>query len=734
MSELIIKIGGEADDFKEALADVKKQTESLEGQLTSIAAVSAVAFAALTAEVYLSVKAFGVEQKAIGEVTLALQNQGIFTQELSKQYRAAAEAIERKTGIDSDAVSTGQALAQGLIGQTKITDELTQAVVDLSVAKKIDLSSAFEIVGKGIAGNTAALKKMGIDLDENATKEERLAAVTEKLNQKFQGQAEQAAKAGGGLILLDSAVGNLQKAIGSRLEPVLSKVVQSLTNFVNAVTENGPLVDFIVSVGAGALAFTGLVTAVAGGVLAFAKVRAAMIAANIAIGGTSIAIKGLIGATGIGILVIVLAELYLNWESVWPRMQAVFETFVNNIKPLATGLGKVLFGAFSYNLVSLKEGITELKDAFKVGFKEYGDLVDKKIAEDKKADETQNADKAAAANEANAIEVAALNRSRALRAAEADLLRAMANDESKAIIDLKKQEVELLKQIEDDKNEAIRGSLMQRLEEVRLLEAEAIEIDREQRLLLQSEILAENEEFAALTAEQKALFNLQSTTDLATQIQTESQLRIAAATKTASDQIKFNNEYLENQRKFGKAYADLQFALRQKEVQGSLQATNELAALQSSSNATLFGIGKAAAIANVSVKTAESAMNIYAGFSTIPIVGPALGIAGAAAAVAFGGEQIKKIASTPKPVKAASGGLITGGIPGLDSVPAMLMPGELVVPTRNFEEVVGAVSSNRSGQQSGSMEIVLKLQDNLMDFIETKLVERQNLNLSIQGV
>ena len=35
--------------------------------------------------------------------------------------------------------------------------------------------------------------------------------------------------------------------------------------------------------------------------------------------------------------------------------------------------------------------------------------------------------------------------------------------------------------------------------------------------------------------------------------------------------------------------------------------------------------------------------------------------------------------------KMADGGMIMGGISGTDSVPAMLMPGELVVPTRKFE-------------------------------------------------
>ena len=39
---------------------------------------------------------------------------------------------------------------------------------------------------------------------------------------------------------------------------------------------------------------------------------------------------------------------------------------------------------------------------------------------------------------------------------------------------------------------------------------------------------------------------------------------------------------------------------------------------------------------------------------------------------------------------------MTGGIAGRDSIPAMLMPGEFVVPTRNFEETVNAVARSRA--------------------------------------
>ncbi|GBR74039.1 phage tail tape measure protein [Candidatus Termititenax aidoneus] len=66
---------------------------------------------------------------------------------------------------------------------------------------------------------------------------------------------------------------------------------------------------------------------------------------------------------------------------------------------------------------------------------------------------------------------------------------------------------------------------------------------------------------------------------------------------------------------------------------------------QSSDNKTLSAIGKALAIYDITNKTAEAAMAGFSAMSGVPIVGPALGVAAAAAAIAFGAEQIAKVNS-----------------------------------------------------------------------------------------
>ena len=172
---------------------------------------------------------------------------------------------------------------------------------------------------------------------------------------------------------------------------------------------------------------------------------------------------------------------------------------------------------------------------------------------------------------------------------------------------------------------------------------------------------------------------------ISTDAEEERTARLAIAKQLEDDQKKANQRKLQEQIKYGKAFATINAFINSEEVQGTKKATSELTQLTQSKNSTLKGIGKAASVANITIKTAESAQNIYAGFSTIPIVGVPLGIAGAAAAVAFGAENIAKVTA------ARQGGRITGGVPNIpDSVPAALDRGEFVTPAATADETIDA--------------------------------------------
>jgi hypothetical protein len=100
-----------------------------------------------------------------------------------------------------------------------------------------------------------------------------------------------------------------------------------------------------------------------------------------------------------------------------------------------------------------------------------------------------------------------------------------------------------------------------------------------------------------------------------------------------------------------------------------------LAQLQTSSNKKIAAIGKAAAIAQALIKTYQSATEAYAAMAGIPYVGPALGVAAAAAAIAAGLANVQAIRSTPQGFK--SGGY-TGNF-GKDQVAGVVHGQEFVM-------------------------------------------------------
>lgn len=218
--------------------------------------------------------------------------------------------------------------------------------------------------------------------------------------------------------------------------------------------------------------------------------------------------------------------------------------------------------------------------------------------------------------------------------------------------------------------EAIKEAVSNSLEEIKALDEEARAEDESGRELSPLEKL-----FSPNVEKVQQQFD-ETNSIVRTKLEELSEIQKAqleaqkAVDKERLDQLKKTNEtFLKEQIKFGTSFAAINRVINSEQVQGAKSASSELVALQQSENSTLKRIGQAAAIARITIATAESAANIYRGFSTIPFIGPALGIAGAAAAVAFGAEQIAKVTTAQR------GGLIEGGIPGRDSVPALLEPG-----------------------------------------------------------
>lgn len=184
-----------------------------------------------------SVDAFRIQERAIAGLNIALRNAGVYSDEYSLHLQRLASEIQGYSNYGDEAILKAQGVAQAFIGQTKITDELTKAVVDFATANEMDLDSAFRLVGKSIGSSTNALSRYGVELEKGMSDQQKMAAVTKQLGERYKGQAAKMADAN---IQLKNSIGDMKEAFGSVLDGYVTRwqkgmniMVQATTRFIN---------------------------------------------------------------------------------------------------------------------------------------------------------------------------------------------------------------------------------------------------------------------------------------------------------------------------------------------------------------------------------------------------------------------------------------------------------------------------------------------------------------------
>lgn len=190
------------------------------------------------------------------------------------------------------------------------------------------------------------------------------------------------------------------------------------------------------------------------------------------------------------------------------------------------------------------------------------------------------------------------------------------------------------------------------------------------------------------------------------------------AAKTALSQ----KQYLENKKmstEHTKFEAD---QLKQREA-NQASTFQTIATLSSSSNKELAAIGKAAAITTA---TMDGIVAVQKALSAFP---PPFNFVAAALVGVAAAANVAKIAG----VSLNKGGTLSGGGANVDTVPANLTKGETVI-TRGLTNKLGEfLDEGGGGGGGGPVTIEIRLKDSLIEFIEAKIVERQNINVSLLG-
>ena len=184
-----------------------------------------------------TIEAFREQEDAVNQLNQSMINQGTFSADLQRKYLDMAGALQKVTTFGDEQIISAQAILQAHIGNREVTEDLVKATLNLATAKKMDLSSAAELVGKSISSETNMLARQGIHLDESIAKHDRLAAVIQAVDGKTHGYAEAAAKGLGSTVTLKNAFGELMEVIGEKLAPIVTSFSIKLADLFFKISE-----------------------------------------------------------------------------------------------------------------------------------------------------------------------------------------------------------------------------------------------------------------------------------------------------------------------------------------------------------------------------------------------------------------------------------------------------------------------------------------------------------------
>ena len=162
------------------------------------------------------------------------------------------------------------------------------------------------------------------------------------------------------------------------------------------------------------------------------------------------------------------------------------------------------------------------------------------------------------------------------------------------------------------------------------------------------------------------------------------------------------------------------------------------AQLAKSGNKKLAKIGEAAlkaqkaiAITQATIKTYESATSAYASMASIPVVGPALGVAAAAGAIAAGLANVAAIATSPTTVGSyAAGGIVPGSSYSGDSLTANVNSAEMILNRQQQAQLFNM--ANGGGSQNGGGNVVIINQTTTPVEAETRVNAKGEREITIR--
>lgn len=365
----------------EASAKLKGMGKSISDSFGKISTAAGVVGAGVLGFAGMAVKGFVEAERSTRQLEHAVLDVSKGTKEQVSAIMDVTKALEKKAGLDGDAIAMGAAQLSTFGLQTDTVLKLTKSLADLTVNQKGVTASSDDYIGsanviaKALQGQFGALEQSGIRFTEAQQKmilygkeSEKAAAITEGLNQNLRETSDTIANTTEAQFAkLNNSIGDIQDAIGSALLPTVNRLADALLPIVNKIAawaeENPDLITTITAVVLGVSGFLAVIAplgaaiSAVGTAVSFFGAALAFVAANPIV---------LIIAAIAGIIAVVV-YMIKHWDEVSAKVREVVGAIGEKLSEFGAKIAEIIKGISDQTVASFSEMWNQAKDAFMTG-------------------------------------------------------------------------------------------------------------------------------------------------------------------------------------------------------------------------------------------------------------------------------------------------------------------------------------------------------------------------------
>lgn len=328
-----VEIVGDASSLQKAFGSAGKQASGFGDKIGKASKVAVGALAALGVGAKIGFDELAESQRVGAQTDAALKSTAGAANVTKASIESLAGAISRKSGIDDEAIQSGQNLLltfTNLRNETgkgnDIFNQATRVMADMSTALGQDMKSSAIQLGKALNDpikGVTALQRVGVSF--TAQQKDQIKALVEsgnamgaqklilaELNKEFGGSAEAAGKTlTGSLNKARNAFEEMAAQIVSALLPTLTRLAEAVGRVSAFLTQHQKAVQIA---GVALAAISGVVLAVNGAMKALAAVNALASVAFIGLGSSATIADKAMRLTMIGGLVTLAGALVVAYQ------------------------------------------------------------------------------------------------------------------------------------------------------------------------------------------------------------------------------------------------------------------------------------------------------------------------------------------------------------------------------------------------------------------------------------